>query len=85
MIPRFFVASVLSRASCDSFDGATNAIKRLVGDELSSRVSQIWGVNEEGEQYGAWRYLGVPNLWFMTGTHISVYVNGWHCSYAVHR
>ncbi|KAI0727076.1 FAD/NAD-P-binding domain-containing protein [Fomitopsis betulina] len=49
------------------FDGATNAIKRLVGDELSSRVSQIWGVNEEGEQYGAWRYLGVPNLWFMTG------------------
>ncbi|EPS95682.1 FAD/NAD-binding domain-containing protein [Fomitopsis schrenkii] len=49
------------------FDGATNAIKRLVGDELAGRVSQIWGVNEEGEQHGAWRYLGVPNLWFMTG------------------
>lgn len=66
-------SSLLSSARVEldiehSFDGATNAIKRLVGDELSSKVSQIWGVNEEGEQYGAWRYLGVPNLWFMTGT-----------------
>ena len=42
-------------------------MKRLLGDELSSRVSQIWGVDEEGEQNCAWRYLGVPNLWFMTG------------------
>ncbi|TFY53862.1 hypothetical protein EVJ58_g9204 [Rhodofomes roseus] len=49
------------------FDGATGVIKRICGDELASRVGTIWNVNEEGEQNGAWRWLGVPNLWFMTG------------------
>ncbi|KZT68497.1 FAD/NAD(P)-binding domain-containing protein [Daedalea quercina L-15889] len=49
------------------FEGATISIKRLIGDELAARVSPIWNLNEEGEQNGAWRWLGVPNLWFMMG------------------
>ncbi|CCM06437.1 uncharacterized protein FIBRA_08699 [Fibroporia radiculosa] len=49
------------------FDGARAAICRLVGEDLGSTMSQIWDLNEEGEAYGAWRYLGVPNFWFMTG------------------
>ncbi|KAH9931312.1 FAD/NAD-P-binding domain-containing protein [Fomitopsis serialis] len=49
------------------FEGATRVIKRLVGDEVASRVSPIWALDKEGEQNGAWRFLGVPNLWFMTG------------------
>ena len=44
-------------------------MKRLLGDELASKVSPIWNLNEEGEQNGAWRWLGVPNLWFMMGTY----------------
>ena len=57
----------LTGTPCDSFEGATISIKRLVGDELASKVSPIWNLNEEGEQNGAWRWLGVPNLWFMMG------------------
>ncbi|KZT00877.1 FAD/NAD(P)-binding domain-containing protein [Laetiporus sulphureus 93-53] len=49
------------------FDGAQKAIDRLVGPELASQVSPIWNLNHEGEQRGSWRWLGVPNLWFMTG------------------
>ena len=59
---------MLTDAPRDSFEGATISIKRLVGDELAGRVSPIWNLNEEGEQNGAWRWLGVPNLWFMMGT-----------------
>ncbi|KAH9931311.1 FAD/NAD(P)-binding domain-containing protein [Fomitopsis serialis] len=44
------------------FEGATISIKRLVGDELASR----------GEQNGAWRWLGVPNLWFMMGANLAM-------------
>ncbi|KZT00875.1 FAD/NAD-P-binding domain-containing protein [Laetiporus sulphureus 93-53] len=49
------------------FDGATKAIDRLVGKELGSKVHPIWNLTEEGEQRGAWRYIGLPNFWFMTG------------------
>ncbi|KAI0933038.1 hypothetical protein AcW1_000021 [Taiwanofungus camphoratus] len=49
------------------FDSPHSAIKRLVGEEVGSRVSPIWNLTPEGEQRGAWSYLGVPNLWFMMG------------------
>lgn len=61
------VVELTGIATCGSFEGATISIKRLIGDELAARVAPIWNLNEEGEQNGAWRWLGVPNLWFMMG------------------
>ncbi|KAI0917747.1 hypothetical protein AcV7_007077 [Taiwanofungus camphoratus] len=49
------------------FDTPHSAFKRIIGEELGSKVGPIWGVDEEGEQNGTWRYLGVPNLWCMMG------------------
>ncbi|PCH33003.1 FAD/NAD(P)-binding domain-containing protein [Wolfiporia cocos MD-104 SS10] len=49
------------------FEGAEKAIYRLVGDELGSQIGPIWNLTPEGEQRGAWRWLGVQNLWFMMG------------------
>jgi len=49
------------------FESAATAIKRVVGDELSAQIQPIWNLNEEGEQKGSWRWLGVPNMWYMLG------------------
>ncbi|KAH9836843.1 FAD/NAD-P-binding domain-containing protein [Rhodofomes roseus] len=49
------------------FESAAKAINRIAGDELSAGVHPIWNLTEEGEQQGSWRWLGVPNMWFMLG------------------
>ncbi|KAF9813360.1 hypothetical protein IEO21_05652 [Rhodonia placenta] len=49
------------------FEGAEKSIRKLLGDELTSKLGPIWDLNEEGEERGAWRWLGLPNLWFMMG------------------
>ncbi|KAI0727069.1 FAD/NAD-P-binding domain-containing protein, partial [Fomitopsis betulina] len=49
------------------FESAANAIRRVVGDELAARIYPIWDLTEEGEQRASWRWLGVPNLWYMLG------------------
>ena len=42
-------------------------MKRVVGDELTSRCKPVWGLDSEGEISGAWRNIGVPNMWYMIG------------------
>ncbi|KAJ8468201.1 hypothetical protein ONZ45_g17330 [Pleurotus djamor] len=49
------------------FASAGKAMEVITDKEISSRVGQIWSLNEEGEIYGSWRDLGVPNMWFMNG------------------
>ncbi|GBE78764.1 putative indole-3-pyruvate monooxygenase YUCCA8 [Sparassis crispa] len=49
------------------FDSPISAIAKLAGEELASKITPIWGLNEEGELRSAWRWLGVQNLWFMMG------------------
>ncbi|KDQ51395.1 hypothetical protein JAAARDRAFT_140378 [Jaapia argillacea MUCL 33604] len=44
-----------------------DSVRRVLGDELGSKVKQLWGLNAEGEINGVWRDLGVENLWFMMG------------------
>ncbi|KAH9931321.1 uncharacterized protein B0H18DRAFT_991152 [Fomitopsis serialis] len=51
------------------FESAAKAINRVVGDELSAQIQPIWDLNEEGEQKGSWRWLGIPNMWYMLGAH----------------
>ena len=47
----------------DSRDG----FRKIIGEELCSKVKQIWGLDGDGELNGAWRDIGVENLWCMTG------------------
>jgi len=41
--------------------------KKIIGEELGSRVKQIWGLDSSGEPNGAWREIGIDNLWCMMG------------------
>ncbi|KAF9448282.1 FAD/NAD(P)-binding domain-containing protein [Macrolepiota fuliginosa MF-IS2] len=44
-----------------------DVFRNVCGDEIAEKVKRIWGLNSEGEIYGAWRDVGVPNLWYMMG------------------
>ena len=41
--------------------------KKILGEELGSKVKQIWGLDSAGEVNGAWRDIGIENLWCMMG------------------
>ena len=38
-----------------------------MGEDLVSKVPQIWGLNDEGEINGVWRDCGLPNFYYMMG------------------
>ncbi|KAK4702596.1 hypothetical protein P7C70_g3624, partial [Phenoliferia sp. Uapishka_3] len=40
----------------------------LLGQDVGAKLKPVWGLVSEGELNGAWRYLGVDNLWAMVGT-----------------
>ncbi|EPS95850.1 FAD/NAD-binding domain-containing protein [Fomitopsis schrenkii] len=60
-------ADVILYATGYVFESAAKAIQRVVGDEIAARIHPIWNLTEEGEQQASWRWLGVPNLWYMLG------------------
>ena len=41
--------------------------RKIFGDELADRVSDVWGFDEEGETRGMWRRSGHPGFWFFGG------------------
>jgi putative flavoprotein involved in K+ transport len=43
------------------------ATRPVLGDELTDRLSVVWGQDEEGELRGLWRPSGHPRFWFMAG------------------
>ncbi|KAH7925195.1 FAD/NAD-binding domain-containing protein [Leucogyrophana mollusca] len=45
-----------------------NGIRAVCGDKVADRCKPIWGLDEEGELRGVSRDLGVPGLWFITGS-----------------
>jgi len=36
--------------------------KKIIGEELGSKVKQIWGLDSSGEPKGVWRDIGIDNL-----------------------
>jgi len=48
-------------------DDYRGGLKKILGEELGSKVKQIWGLDDSGEPRGAWRDIGVDNLWCMIG------------------
>ncbi|KAF1838033.1 FAD/NAD(P)-binding domain-containing protein [Decorospora gaudefroyi] len=41
--------------------------RKIFGDEVADRVSDVWGFNVEGEFRTMWQKSGHPGLWFMGG------------------
>ena len=42
-------------------------LRNILGPEARARLKPIWGLDPEGEIRGAWRDLGIPRAWYMTG------------------
>ena len=49
------------------FGDYRDGFRKLLGKDLGGEVKQIWGLDGEGEPMGAWRDVGVENLWCMMG------------------
>ena len=41
--------------------------RKIFGDELAGRVTDVWGFDEEGETRTMWRPSGHPGFWFFGG------------------
>jgi cation diffusion facilitator CzcD-associated flavoprotein CzcO len=50
------------------FTNVKDNVRRILGDAIGDQLTQIWGIDGEGELYGAWRDCGVPRLWLQVGT-----------------
>ncbi|KZT24304.1 FAD/NAD(P)-binding domain-containing protein [Neolentinus lepideus HHB14362 ss-1] len=49
------------------YQKSRDGLIKLLGNKFSSKIKPIWDVDAEGEFNGAWRDIGVPNLWCMMG------------------
>jgi len=49
------------------FGDYRDGFRKILGKDLGSKVKQIWGLDDEGEPRGAWRDVGIDNLWCMMG------------------
>ena len=41
--------------------------RKIFGDEVADRVTDVWGFDEEGEIRTMWRRTGHPGFWFFGG------------------
>ncbi|KAI9792878.1 MAG: hypothetical protein M1833_000990 [Piccolia ochrophora] len=49
------------------FQNMRETARKIFGDELAEKVTDVWGFDEEGETRGMWRPTGHPGFWFMGG------------------
>ncbi|KAG2364038.1 hypothetical protein BDR07DRAFT_1482899 [Suillus spraguei] len=42
-------------------------MREVCGDEVASKITRVWGLDEEGQTAGVWRYCGHDGLWFANG------------------
>jgi putative flavoprotein involved in K+ transport len=47
--------------------GQKEAVRPVLGDEITERIGPVWGWDEEGELKGMWRPTGQPGVWFLAG------------------
>ncbi|OLL26602.1 hypothetical protein NEOLI_000054 [Neolecta irregularis DAH-3] len=43
------------------------AARKILGDKVADRCSDVWGLDDEGEVQGLWRRSGHPGFWYMGG------------------
>ncbi|KAG2097524.1 uncharacterized protein F5147DRAFT_583538 [Suillus discolor] len=44
-----------------------DSMREVCGDEVASKITRVWGLDEEGQTAGVWRYCGHDGLWFANG------------------
>lgn len=49
------------------FGDARKPMREIVGEEVGKKLHPIWNLDYEGETRGAWKEIGVENLWCMMG------------------
>jgi putative flavoprotein involved in K+ transport len=49
------------------YKGQKEAVRGILGDEITDRIGPVWGFDVEGELAGMWRPTGQPGLWFLAG------------------
>jgi putative flavoprotein involved in K+ transport len=49
------------------YKGQKEAVRPILGEEITDRIGPVWGFDEEGELKGMWRPTGQPGLWFLAG------------------
>jgi putative flavoprotein involved in K+ transport len=49
------------------YKGQKEAVRPILGDEITDRIGPVWGFDDEGELAGMWRPTGQPGLWFLAG------------------
>ncbi|KAG2364046.1 hypothetical protein BDR07DRAFT_1355674 [Suillus spraguei] len=42
-------------------------MREICGDEIAAKITRVWGLDEEGQTAGVWRYCGHDGLWFAIG------------------
>ncbi|KAG2064613.1 hypothetical protein BDR04DRAFT_1109905, partial [Suillus decipiens] len=42
-------------------------MREVCRDEIASKITRVWGLDEEGQTAGVWRYCGHDGLWFAIG------------------
>ena len=49
------------------FGDIRDLVKQLTDPEIAKDIKPVWGLNKEGELNSAYRWCGVPGLYFMLG------------------
>ena len=58
----------LTNVTC-RFGDLREPVKRIIGDELGKKLTRMWGLDAEGEVNGVGKELGLPGLWYLSGTN----------------
>ncbi|KAG1797130.1 uncharacterized protein HD556DRAFT_1358684, partial [Suillus plorans] len=57
-----------------SYGDHRDFMREVCGDEVASKIPRVWGLDDEGQTVGMWRYCGHDGLWFANGIlHRSCY------------
>ncbi|KAG1727312.1 hypothetical protein EDB19DRAFT_2028260 [Suillus lakei] len=51
----------------DSYGDPRDFMREVCGDEVASKITRVWGLDEEGQSAGVWRYCGHDGVWFANG------------------
>ncbi|KAH7889061.1 hypothetical protein F5I97DRAFT_784725 [Phlebopus sp. FC_14] len=49
------------------FGDPRDSMREICGPEVADKIPRVWGLDEEGQLHGVWRYSGHDGLWFGIG------------------
>ncbi|CAN6613340.1 hypothetical protein TRVA0_005S02454 [Trichomonascus vanleenenianus] len=49
------------------YTGFKDSVADALSPEYSNKLGKMWGLDDEGELYGCYRYCGIPNCYYIVG------------------